>query len=182
MGLDKRWNMEINYCAQCGRELTLREIGDEGEQKYCPACGRFYFDNPACCVLTAIINERRQVLLLRQNYISRENYVLCSGYLKKGDTLEQTVRREVLEETGQEVLSCEYLGSYYFEPRNVILAGFIARVKAGPFGSSAEVDGLRWAELDEAVSMVERRNNFSGIHLDRCIEKLKEENQYGTIR
>lgn len=56
-------------------------------------------------MLVAIINENNQVLLLKQNYISTKNYTLCSGYLKKGDTLEETVAREVLEETEQRVLS-----------------------------------------------------------------------------
>ena len=165
--------MDINFCTQCGKPLTYKTIGDEGKQKYCEHCNKFYFDNPASCVLVAIINENNQVLLLKQNYISTKNYTLCSGYLKKGDTLEETVAREVLEETGQRVISSEYVQSYYFALKNLIMTGFIAYVKASDFGSSNEVDGLVWVDLDKAVTMVERENNFSGIHLDRCVEKLK---------
>ena len=166
--------MKINYCMQCGGSLINKTVGDEGEQKYCPDCGKFYFDNPACCVLTAVINERGEVLLLKQNYIS-EKYVLCSGYMKKGDTPESAVAREVLEETGQHVLSCQYIGGYYFEPKNLIMLGFIVWVKAGEFSRSNEVDGLIWADLKSAAAMVERENNFSGIHLDKCIDFLKKE-------
>ena len=93
--------------------------------------------------------------------------------MKKGDTLEETVSREVFEETGQRVLSCEYVRSYYFVPKNLIMTGFIAYVKASGFGTSNEVDELIWADLDKAVTMVERENNYSGIHLDNCIEKIK---------
>ena len=156
--------MDINFCTGCGKPLTYKTIGDEGEQKYCECCNKFYFDNPASCVLIAIINENNQVLLLKQNYISTKNYTLCSGYLKKGDTL---------EETGQRVISCEYVQSYYFAPKNLIMTGFIAYVKASEFGSSNEVDGLMWVDLDKAVTMVERENNYSGVHLDNCIEILK---------
>ena len=163
----------LNYCIQCGKQLTDKSVGDEGKQRYCPDCNKFYFDNPASCVLVAIINENNQVLLLKQNYITAKNYTLCSGYLKKGDTLEETVSREVLEETGQRVLSCEYVRSYYFAPKNLIMTGFIAYVEAGGFGTSSEVDELIWADLDKAVTMVERENNYSGIHLDNCIEKIK---------
>ena len=165
--------MDINFCTQCGKPLTYKVIGDEGKQKYCECCNKFYFDNPASCVLVAIINENNQVLLLKQNYISTKNYTLCSGYLKKGDTLEETVAREVLEETGQRVISCEYVQSYYFALKNLIMSGFIAYVKASEFGSSNEVDGLMWVDLDKAVTMVERENNYSGVHLDRCVEILK---------
>lgn len=55
------------------------------------------------------------------------------------------------------------------------MTGFIAYVKASEFGSSNEVDGLMWVDLDKAVTMVERENNYSGMHLDRCIEALKRD-------
>lgn len=165
--------MQIKFCVQCGRILIYKSVGDEGEQKYCPDCNKFYFDDPASCIIAAIINENDQVLLLKQKLISANNYTLCSGYLKKGDTLEETVIREVFEETGQRVISCEYIQSYYFAPKNLIMAGFIAYVRSGAFGVSNEVDGLIWADLSKAVHIVERENNFSGIHLDNCIEKIK---------
>ena len=163
----------LNYCIQCSKPLADKNIGDEGKQRYCPECDKFYFDNPASCVLAAIINENNQVLLLKQNYITTKNYTLCSGYLKKGDTLEETVAREVFEETGQRVLSCEYVRSYYFAPKNLIMTGFIAYVKASVFSTSNEVDELIWVDLYKAATMVERENNYSGIHLDNCIEKIK---------
>lgn len=162
----------INYCMQCGKPLILRPIGDEGEQKYCTSCNKFYFDNPACCVLVAIINEHNQVLLLRQSHISATRYTLCSGYLQKGETMEDTVAREVMEETGQRVLSCEYVQSYYFSPKNLIMPGYIAYVQACPFNISAEVDALAWFDFNEAIHLVARDNNYSGIHLDNCIVKL----------
>ena len=165
----------INYCAQCGKQLTYKQIGDEGEQKYCSDCNKFYFDNPASCILVAIINEKNQVLLLKQNYISTENYTLCSGYLKKGDNLEDTVVREVFEETGQCVISCEYVQSYYFAPKNLIMSGFIAHVISAEFSCSNEVDSLLWTDLEKAVKMVERENNYSGEHLDNCINLLQKQ-------
>ena len=167
--------MELNFCTQCGMKLVLKPVGDEGEQKYCTECNRYYFDNPSSCVLVAIFNERNEVLLLKQNYISQKHYTLCSGYLKKGETLEETVVREVFEETGQRVISCEYVQSYYFPPKNLIMEGFIAFVKASEFGNSNEVDDLMWEKPEQAVTMVERENNWSGEHLDKCILKLNQQ-------
>jgi len=165
--------MELFYCIQCGKPLIYKSVGDEGEQKFCPECNRFYFDNPACCILAAVINEKNQVLLLKQNYISKENYTLCSGYIKKGEILEEAVECEVFEETGQKVISCKYVRSYYFAKKNLIMPGFIAYVHAADFGISKEVDELLWTDLDRAVNMVERENNYSGIHLDNCIAIIK---------
>lgn len=162
----------INFCSQCGHNLIYKQIGDEGEQKYCSICDRFYFNNPRSVVLVAIINREKQVLLLRQNYISEENWVLCSGYVKKGNTLEETVKREVMEETGQTVKTCEYVTSYFFSPKNLIMSGFIAYVDEEAFSTSKEVDDLAWFDLNEASGLVERENNFSGIHLDACIKRI----------
>lgn len=162
----------LKYCSQCGKKLIYKQIGDEGEQKYCSFCDRFYFNNPRSVVLITIINEKKQVLLLRQNYISEEKWVLCSGYVKRGDTLEETVKREVMEETGQIVESCEYVESYYFHPKNLIMSGFIAYVCERPFAISKEVDDLLWFDLGEASNFIECENNFSGIHLDKCIKTI----------
>lgn len=164
--------MELNYCVQCGKRLTMKSVGDEGEQKYCADCKKYFFDNPVGCVLVAIINEHKQVLLLRQEYISKSKWTLCSGYVKKGDTLEETVIREVYEETGQRVINCKYVRSYYFEPKNIIMSGFIAYVKEDVFGVSGEVDDLKWFELNRAKTLVERENNYSGVHLDNIVNLI----------
>lgn len=166
--------MEMHFCPQCGQPLVLREVGDEGKQPFCAACSRFYFDNAVPCVLTAIVNERSQVLLLQQRHIT-DAPTLCSGYVKKGDTLEDTVRREVLEETGQQVEACRYVGSWYYPPKGLIMAGFLARVTAREFAVSREVDGLFWADIAEAQCIVARENNLSGTVLDACAALLSTE-------
>lgn len=163
--------MTIRFCPQCGSSLILREVGDEGHQAFCASCSRFYFDNAVPCVLTAIVNERGQVLLLRQRHISHAP-TLCSGYVKKGDTLEETVRREVLEETGQQVDTCRYVGSWYYPPKGLIMAGFLARVTAREFAASREVNGLFWADMAEAQRIIARENNLSGAVLDACAALL----------
>ena len=163
--------MQMNFCPQCGRALLLREVGDEGLQPFCAACSRYYFDNTAPCVLAAIVNERGQVLLLRQRHIANAP-TLCSDYVKKGNTLEDTVRREVLEETGQHVDACLYAGSWYYPPKGLIMAGFLAWVTAREFGASREVDVLFWSGMDEAQRIIARENNLSGTVLDACAALL----------
>lgn len=69
----------INYCIQCRKELVYKAVGDEGEQKYCPDCNKFYFNDPVSCVLVTIINENSQVLLLRQNYITKKTTRFVRG-------------------------------------------------------------------------------------------------------
>ena len=60
------------------------------------------------------------------------------------------------------------------------MPGFLVSVNAADFGSSREVDDLFWTDLNKAVNMVERENNYSGIHLDNCIALLKENDAANT--
>lgn len=168
---------EINYCIQCGKKLAYKEVGDEGSQKYCSRCKRFYFDDPKVCVLAAILkkSDKNQILMLKQNYISTEKYVLCSGYVQNGETLEEAVYREVLEETGYFAYKYEYIGSYYYPPKDIVMPGFIAYAHDKSLTlepKSKEVDEIQWVDLDKAADMVLRINNLSGYHLNRVIEKI----------
>lgn len=164
--------MKFIYCPKCGKELNEKNIGDEGLVKFCDTCNEPYFDNPASCVTVLVINEKSQVLLLKQNYISKTHWNLVSGYVKNGDTLEETVIREVLEETGQHVEKMQYVESYYFKPREVMMAGFIAFVNSNPFADSNEVDDIMWCEIDEVNNYIARVNNMSGIHFVNSMRLL----------
>lgn len=158
--------MEFTYCPNCSQKLDERDFGEEGLVKYCNTCDRPYFDTPASCVEVMVVNEHNQVLLLKQNYISKTHWTFVSGYVKNGDTLEETVIREVLEESGQQVEKMQYVKSYYFKPKELIMAGFITFVKTKPFGTSSEVDDIMWCEMNEVNNYIASVDNLSSIHFD----------------
>ena len=60
----------------------------------------------------AVIKEDK-ILLLKQSYIFKNSKVLLSGYVTSGETVEETVHREVLEEAGLRIKKLKYLGSEY---------------------------------------------------------------------
>src|SRR5690606_18523791 len=78
-----------------------------------------------------------------------------SGYVKYKDNLEETVDREVYEETGLKVLSKSYVLSYFHEPMNSIRAGFVACVKKAPLVPSInEVDDIKWVSFKTAENLL----------------------------
>ncbi len=164
--------VKFSYCPICREKLSEKNIGDEGLVKYCISCERPYFDSPSSCVEVLVINEHNQVLLLKQNYISKTHWGVVSGYVNNGETLEEAVVREVLEETGQQVEKIQYVESYYFKPKELIMAGYIAFVKERPFNNSNEVDDLKWYEIGEINKYIARINNMSGIHFDNSMRLL----------
>lgn len=112
-------------------------------------CKKIYGSNPFPVVEVLVVNELHEVLLLKQNYISETKWTVVSGYMTDGETIEEAVAREVKEETGQDVISCQYVSSYYFAPKQLIMIGFIAYVNKSQFSNSPEMDDIKWYKKDE---------------------------------
>lgn len=162
----------MKFCPTCAKEMEDKIVGDDDAAKFCPLCNKFYFNNPAPCVLVCVLNESNQILLIKSKYISKTKWTLVAGYVTSGETLEETAIREVLEETGQNVEKLKYISSYYFEYKDIIMAGYIARVKEKPFSNSKEVDDLFWCEISEAEKYINRDKNLSGTHYDNCLKHI----------
>lgn len=165
--------MQFDYCPKCGRRLEGRRYGDDDCQ-FCPSCKKMYGSSPFPVVEVLVVNERNEVLLLKQNYISTEKWTLVTGYVIDGETLEEAALREVKEETGQDVIDLHYVSSYYFSPKQLIMVGFIAYVNQSEFANSQEVDDIKWYRPEEVDAVIARENNCSGMHFDRCRSLLYE--------
>lgn len=146
--------MKFIYCPQCGEKLNLREIGDEGLLPFCNKCEVPYFDWFGQCIIAAVVNEYGEIALLKQESISKTNWGLVAGYIKKGETLEDTAIREVKEETGQIVEKIEYISSYYYEKKELLMVGFRCEVKKREFNISKEIDEVEWYSFEKAKELL----------------------------
>jgi NAD+ diphosphatase len=143
--------MDINYCQVCGEKLTLKQIGDEGMIPFCKTCQKPYFKSPAPCVLVVVLNEYNEVVLLKQEYVSKTHWGLIAGYITEGENAEDKVIREVKEETGLNVKSYKYISSYHLSPRNLLMLGYLAHVQKAEFIKSCEVDQINWFSINDAM-------------------------------
>ena len=73
--------MRFKYCPHCGREAIQKEIGDEGMIPYCTQCEVPLWDMFTTCIICAVVNEQREVALLRQDYVSTTQYVCVAGVM-----------------------------------------------------------------------------------------------------
>jgi NAD+ diphosphatase len=144
-------------------------LGDEGMVAFCLTCAQPRFEAFNTCVLVAVVSGDR-VLLLRQDRVSTTHWVLLAGLVKKGETAEETVVREVREETGLRVEDHVYVSSYYHHDKELLLLGFVARVDGTDFSRSREVDAAQWLPLREAGGLL-REGSIGKQHLQavgRC--------------
>jgi len=160
--------MDLKYCPLCGRLLDLRQIGDEGEVPFCGACSRPFFPFSYPCVIVAVLNERGEIALLRQNKVTANNWVLVAGYIKPGETAEDCVSREVLEETGLRVIKCNYLSSYGHRNGAHLMLAFAAHVAEAEFARSQEVDDIAWFRLEDAVDKLRPGSIGERVYSEVC--------------
>lgn len=167
--------MKFTYCPHCGNKLTKKEIGDEGLIPYCESCHVPLWDMFTTCIICAVVNEYEEIALLRQNYISSTSYVCVSGIMKLGESAEETVCREVKEEIGLDVETLQFIQSYPYEKKEMLMLGFLATVKKTDFHISGEVDSVEWFPLSTADEKL-RPGSIAWQLVSRVKEQFEKEN------
>lgn len=142
--------MKYKFCPKCGAELIMRNSWDEGELPYCEADDIMYFDLPKPCVVVAVVRDH-EILLMKQSYIYKNSKVLVSGYVTIGENVEETVIREVKEETGITINNLKYLGSDVIPPAELLMLTFMAEYVEGEVTKSDEVEWVDWSNLEDAL-------------------------------
>ena len=151
---DSFTKMSFDFCPYCGAKLIYKEIGDEGQLPFCTKCDTPFWDTFSTSIICAVINEYNEIALLRQDYVSTQNYVCVAGMIKLSENGEETARREIKEELGLDVIKLSYINSYYYERKELLMLGYRADVLKKDFSLSKEVNSAYWIPLDEALSLL----------------------------
>ncbi|MBE6763190.1 MAG: NUDIX domain-containing protein [Ruminococcaceae bacterium] len=146
--------MRFTYCPHCGEQLTRKTIGDEGQIPYCNTCRVPLWDMARTCVICAVVNEYKEIVLIRQSYGDTSRYVCVAGVMTMGESAEDTARREIAEEIGLSVERLTYIRSYPYIEKELLMLGFKATVKKADFTLSGEVADAVWVPLDEASALL----------------------------
>ena len=131
---------------------------------WCSACARPWFDSFAGCVLVLVHDGRGRILLLQEDYISREYKNLVSGYIKPGERAEDATRREVREETGLALKDVRIVGTWWFPAKELLMIGFLAEAEGEDFVLSGEVDAAAWTDPVAALELVPPRGPENATH------------------
>ena len=142
------------FCQDCGEKLTLKYCDNEGLVPYCNACGEFKFPPFKTAVSMVAVNKAQDKILIGKH--TNGNNLLLAGYVKKGESAEKAIVREIREETGLNTVKYRYIGSRYHEPRNVLMLGFIVVVSDGEIKLNAdELTEAAWYTYDDALDAVQ---------------------------
>ena len=161
------WYRNNRFCGHCATP-TIHD--DQERMLRCPGCGNMIFPKISPAVIIAVTDGDR---LLLSKYAGRSytRYALLAGYTEIGETLEQTVEREVMEEVGLRVKNIRYYKSQPWGVDGNVLMGFYC-----------DLDGDDTIHIDEnelAMAAFYDRHNLpaqdDGISLTREMIRVFEE-------
>ena len=122
------WDKAHQFCGECGSQ-TQSPTADQF-CRTCGPCNRMFFPriSPAIVVL---IERGEEILMARSPHFPPGVFGLIAGFVEAGETLEQAVHREVLEEVGIEITNLRYFASQPWPRPNELMVGFRADYKSG---------------------------------------------------
>ncbi|MGD0230749.1 MAG: NAD(+) diphosphatase [Syntrophorhabdales bacterium] len=139
------WDKTSQFCGRCGASLAVH--GKE-RAKECVKCGLLVFPRISPAVIVLIEREGR-VLLGRSARFSEGVYSVLAGFVEPGESLEETVSREVEEETGIIVKDIRYFGSQPWPFPDSLMVGFTARYGGGEIHiDGKEIVDAGWFDAD----------------------------------
>ncbi len=141
------WYRDNHFCGRCG----CPTVHDSKERMVrCTSCGNMIFPKICPAVIVAVTDNDR-ILLTKYTGRMYRNYALIAGFNEAGETLEQTVEREVMEEVGLKVKNIRYYKSQPWGLSGSLLSGFFCELD-GDDKITLQEDELSlgtWVKADE---------------------------------
>jgi NAD+ diphosphatase len=149
------WAREHRFCGSCGRPV----VQVPGERAmYCEHDNlRFYPRiSPSMIVL---ITRGDEILLARSPRFVTGVYSTLAGFVEPGESAEDCVRREVMEEVQVKVRNIRYMGSQCWPFPHSMMLGFHAEYDSGEIVPQAdEIEDARWFRLDDLPPLPANRS------------------------
>ena len=149
-----RWIQDNKYCGRCGHSMDF----DQKERAMrCPHCSNIVYPKISPAVIVGVINDKGQILVTKYARGHYQSYALVAGYYEIGETIEETVKREVKEETGLDVTDIQYYKSQPWSFSSSLLFGFWCKAHGDqPIQmDESELRVARWANRDEEINTLD---------------------------
>lgn len=139
------WNRMHKFCGKCG---ALTEAQQHELAKKCPQCGSLFFPRISPAIIVAVV--RGEEILLAHNKNFRPNwYSVIAGFVEPGETFEDCVARELMEEVGIRVKNIRYFDSQPWPFPDSLMVGFIAEHADGEIMvDGEEIEDAAWYGRD----------------------------------
>ena len=169
------WYQVTRFCGRCG---TLNEDHKTERARICPKCGNIIYPRINPAVIIGVTDKETNRLILTKYRTGFAHNALVAGFTEIGETLEETVKREVMEEVGLSVSNVRYYKSQPWGIASDILAGFFCDV-SGEKEIQMDTSELKYAEWVAPCDIELQPLDYSLTN--EMMRLFKEKGYEGTI-
>ena len=152
------WHKKNSFCSNCGHKTIITKAG---HQRNClnKQCLNIHFPRTDPAVIMLIYKDDK-ILLGRQKVWPSGMYSTLAGFVETGETIENAVRREVLEEAGIKIKNIQYHSSQPWPFPASIMLGFYAEASSTKITlDENEVEDVQWFSRKEVINFT-HQNKF----------------------
>jgi NAD+ diphosphatase len=147
------WHRAHRFCARCGGGLA---VSGGGYVLQCESCERHHFPRTDPAVIMLVVDADDRALLGRQSSWPAGRFSTLAGFVDPGESLEDAVAREVMEEAGVEVTDVTYFGNQPWPFPSSLMVGFFARAVSTEINVDGdEIEAARWFSREEVLAEAE---------------------------
>ncbi len=140
------WDRDHRFCGRCGNAM-VDHAADRAKE--CDGCGMVSYPRLSPSIIV-LVHRGNEMLLARNARWPTGMYSTLAGFVEPGESIEQTVHREVYEEVGLRVKNLRYLGSQSWPFPNSLMLGFHAEYDSGEIDCrDEEISEARWFTADD---------------------------------
>lgn len=173
--------VELNYffnthrfCGKCGEKTRIAE-NEWAVECLNPACSYRAYPVIHPCIIVAV---RRGAEILLANHVRHKDgmYTTLAGFVEVGETFEQAVHREVLEETGIKIKNLRYVDSQPWAFPNSVMVGFLADYDGGEIClQEAEICDAKWFRYDAKLPALPPQGTIALRLIKHTLQLCEEE-------
>ncbi|HLG69488.1 MAG TPA: NAD(+) diphosphatase [Chloroflexota bacterium] len=145
------WHRRHRFCGVCGGPTLVEEAG---HSRRCTACGAQHFPRTDPAVIMIVTDGADRCVLSRRPGAPPNRWTVLSGFVEPGETPEEAVVREVLEEVGVSCRNVHYVGSQPWPFPASLMLGYHAEADYAPLTVDDELEEARWftrAEIKQGI-------------------------------
>jgi NAD+ diphosphatase len=163
------WDRSHQFCGRCGTP-TRHRTGERARE--CPSCGQVHYPRIAPAVM-ALVRRDDELLLARSPHFPPGMYSALAGFVEPGETLEQTLMREVKEEVGINVTNLRYFASQPWPFPHSLMVAFFADYAGGEITPDpAEIEAADWFTVKRLPPALPGKISISRRLIDAALQEL----------
>jgi NAD+ diphosphatase len=163
------WERTHRFCGRCGSPTQSKT--DE-RAKVCSQCNLIIYPEISPAIIVAV-KRGKEILLAHARRFPTTFYSVLAGFVEPGETFEQAVQREIMEEVGIRVKDIRYFGSQAWPFPNTIMVGFTAEYDSGEIRiEEKELTDAGWFSADNLPS-IPRKGSIASRLIEAFVNKSK---------